>query len=62
MDCNHIAVPLDVFALILTNTYRLDYNYIDGTKCWKLHKDRDIPYELITMDHITAMKVAELLK
>lgn len=62
MDCSYIVVPLDVFATIVPVAYRLDYDYIGSTRCWKLHKDKDVPYEVITMDHITAMKVAEILK
>ena len=62
IDCNYLVVPLDVFATIVPVAYRLDYDYIGSTKCWKLHTTQEVPYEVITMEHITAMKVAELLK
>lgn len=62
MDCSYIAVPLDVFVKIVPVAHRLDYDWHGGTKCWRFNTTQEIPYELITTDHITAMKVAELLK
>lgn len=62
MDTQHLLMPYDMYKLIEPHIIRLDYDYVNGGRAWKLHKDNRVSFEALHKDTLTALQVAQKLE
>lgn len=64
MDTQHLLMPYDMYKLIEPHIIRLDYDYdyVNGSRAWKLHKDNRVSFEALHKDALTALQVAQKLE
>lgn len=62
IDAGFIVVPARVWAIVEPLSVRLDYDYVNSTKLWRLHAQKQIPVTFIHTNDILAMKVAKKLE
>lgn len=56
---NNLAFPAETWRLIQPSLIKVDYNYSNGDRLWKFHKDKQIYTYVLTKDEVTAMHVAK---